>query len=118
MDADGSDPVNITNDGASNENLDWGAVPVELVQGDVDCDGDADPADSPDLFAHMAELAQELVPACPFIGAEVASLFGDVDCDGDVDLVDAIKVLRYFADLPVDQTGDCIDIGDPLIPLV
>ncbi len=86
----------------------------QLLQGDVDCNGNANSVDSLKVLRYVAQLSVAQGPDCPLIGAEVASLFGDVDCSGAVNSVDALKILRFVAQLSVAQTEPCTDIGDPL----
>lgn len=93
--------------------------PVELVQGDVDCDGDADAVDALKELQDIAALPYGQAQGCPEIGGAVLAsaaptVFGDVDCDGDADAVDALKILQHIAAIPFTQNDPCPDIGDEL----
>jgi Tol biopolymer transport system component len=87
----------------------------QLMQGDVDCDGDADAVDALKVLRHVASLPVSPSPGCPEMESQVAGHpFGDVDCDGDVDAVDALRILRYVAGLDPGQPPGCTPIGGPL----
>ena len=74
------------------------------IQGDTDCDKDADSVDS--LFV-LREVAG--------FGESNCIEQGDVDCDGDRDTVDALGIQRFVAALsPLPQDEPCADIGTPL----
>ena len=90
--------------------------PEGLLQGDNDCDGDADSVDALKGLQHVAAIDFSQEPGCPALGGAIPAgdspdIFGDVDCDGDVDSVDGLKVLRFVAALPVSQNEPCVDIG-------
>ena len=82
---------------------DWQRAALGL-QGDADCDDDADAVDS--LFV-LREVAGLSTAAC--------ITRADINCDGDRTAVDALGILRYVAALPaLLQNEPCADIGDPL----
>ena len=112
MDADGSGETQITDDDVEQWAPDW--EPVVLLQGDIDCDGDADTVDALKGLQFVVGLDPSQEQGCPQIASEVASLFGDVDCDDDVDAVDSLGILRNVAALPVNQQPNCPEIGSPL----
>jgi hypothetical protein len=94
-----------------------------LIQGDNDCDGDADSVDALKGLQHIATIDFTQEPDCPTLGGAVPAaapagappdLFGDVDCDDDVDAVDALGILRKVVAFPVLQNEPCTDIGDQL----
>ena len=96
---------------------------VDLIQGDNDCDNDADSVDALKGLQHVAAIDFSQEPDCPTLGSALPAalpagaapdLFGDVDCDDDVDSVDALKILRSVAAFSVTQNEPCTDIGDPL----
>ncbi len=86
----------------------------QLIQGDNDCDGDADSVDAFKGLQYVGAVGFTQEEGCPALGSEVASLFGDVDCDNDVDSVDALKILRKVAALSVSQSEPCADISELL----
>lgn len=86
-----------------------------LIQGDVDCNGDANAVDALKVLRYVAQLAVSQTHPCPAIGANVVSIWGDVDCKGEPTAVDALAILRYVAGLSVQQTDPCPDLG-VLIP--
>lgn len=92
----------------------YGFVGLQLIQGDNDCDGDADSVDALKGLQHVAAIGFSQGEGCPELGSEVASLFGDVDCDDDIDSVDALKILRRIAAFSVSQNEPCADIGEPI----
>jgi hypothetical protein len=87
----------------------------ELVQGDVDCSGAANPVDTLKLLRFDAGLNVQQGAGCPPLGGAVAAsaalVWGDVDCNGNAGPVDGLKVLRFDAGLSVQQEADCPDIG-------
>jgi parallel beta-helix repeat protein len=84
---------------------------AELIQGDVDCNGQVTSVDALKELRHVAQLSVSQPQPCPVIGSDVASIWGDVDCSGEVTSVDALKILRYVASLPNSQNEPCPDIG-------
>lgn len=96
-------------------------VPVEeklLIQGDFDCDGDADAVDALVLLSFVAGLTPNQNEPCPTLDtlvtiAGIDLLWGDVDCDGDVDAADALKILQFVAGIPFTQESPCPTILDP-----
>lgn len=113
--ADGSgDPQLIVADGYSPA---WERLlPADLLQGDIDCDGDVDAVDGAHLVAFAAEVPFDHEGGCPSVGALAASFFRDVDCYGTVDLLDALAVFRYLAGVLVNQNELCPAINTPLAP--
>jgi hypothetical protein len=85
-----------------------------LIQGDVNCSGEADAVDALQVLRHVALLSATPPPGCPEIGSGVASLWGDADCNDAVDAVDALQILRHVAQLQVTQPPGCPAIGSPL----
>jgi Tol biopolymer transport system component len=89
------------------------------LQGDVNCDGSINAADSGALLASFAGLVPDQEPGCMTIGgpfiASVIPLFGDVDCSGMITPRDALQVLLYYVVLPTTPLNDpCTKIGDAL----
>ena len=80
-------------------------IPLELKQGDVNCDDQVTAVDA--LFI-LRDVAQIPPPA------GCLDLAGDVNCDGAKTAVDALGVLRFVAGLPVNQNDPCADIGTPV----
>ena len=76
---------------------------VELIQGDVDCNGVVNSVDSLKILREIAGF-----------GAAPCAIAGDVNCDGENKSVDSLFILRYVASLSVNQPAGCTDIGDPL----
>jgi 5-hydroxyisourate hydrolase-like protein (transthyretin family) len=76
---------------------------VQMLQGDVDCNGVANSVDALKVLREVAGFGE---PPC--------AQAGDVNCDGADTAVDALFILRYVAFLPVNQPPSCTDIGDPL----
>lgn len=117
MDADGSNEVQISDQGYL---PDWGTHPVtapsDLLWGDNNCSGAADPVDA--LLTMRFDVG---LPAntgeCPAMGEVVgvvgasAHPWGDVDCSGSVNPVDSLKLLRFDAGLSVSQAGSCPLVG-------
>jgi len=89
---------------------------AELVWGDHNCSGSADPVDSLLTLRFDAGLDTN-TGDCPNMGQVVdvafASLhpWGDVDCGGEVTPVDSLKLLRFDAGLSVSQEPGCPGIG-------
>lgn len=89
-----------------------------LIQGDFDCDGDADAVDGLVVLTFLAGLTPNQQEGCTLLDTLVtigliSLLFGDVDCDGDIDAVDALKLLQFVAGLPFDQNDPCPTVLDP-----
>jgi hypothetical protein len=83
------------------------AVSAGAIQGDVNCSGAADAADSLQILVRVANSAAN-VTGC-------GDSAGDVDCDGDQDVDDAMRILRFAASLPVDELTNCVEIGAYLV---
>jgi hypothetical protein len=88
----------------------------EVVWGDANCSGEANPVDS--LLTLRADAGLDANTGdCPPLGTEVdvlnASLhiWGDVDCSGSLSPVDSLKILRFDAGLSVAQEADCPAMG-------
>lgn len=82
-------------------------LPAEIfpaIQGDTDCDGDVDAADS--LFS-LRLVAGLGVSSCVNVG-------GDVNCDDEHDTIDALQIQRFVASLEVFQEEGCTPLEDPL----
>jgi hypothetical protein len=93
--------------------------PDALIQGDNDCDGDADSVDALKGLQHLAAIGFSQEAGCPALGGAVPAgeppdVFGDVDCDGDVDSVDGLKILQFVAAIAFTQNEPCTDIGESL----
>jgi Right handed beta helix region len=97
-------------------------TPTDLVWGDHNCSGGADPIDGLLTLRHDAGLGAD-TGDCPDMGEEVDVVgfslhpWGDVDCNGTINPVDALKLLRYDAGLEVQQEAGCPEIGDE-VPVV
>jgi Tol biopolymer transport system component len=94
----------------------WGTT-GGTQQGDIDCNGSADPIDALKLLRYDAGLGATHNDPCLDIGDEVTLnqmllSWGDVDCDGVITPVDALKVLRYDASLQVQQEPGCPEMGE------
>jgi parallel beta-helix repeat protein len=92
------------------------AAPDQLIWGDANCSGAADPVDSLLTLRHDAGLAAN-TGDCPDIGTQVdvttaaLRLWGDVDCNEAINPVDSLKLLRFDAGLSVAQNGGCPLVG-------
>jgi hypothetical protein len=76
---------------------------VEMIQGDVDCNGVVNAVDALKVLREIAGFGE---PPC----AQAC----DVNCDGSDSAVDSLFILRYVAAMTVNQPVGCTDIGDPL----
>ena len=89
----------------------------DLVWGDDNCSGAADPVDSLLTLRHDAGLSTN-TGDCPAMAqvVDVANAsphpWGDVDCGGDVNPIDSLKLLRFDGGLPIAPVAGCPDIGD------
>jgi hypothetical protein len=88
----------------------------ELIWGDHNCSGSADPVDALLNLRHDAGLPAE-TNECPEMGDEVQvdgipRTWGDFDCSEAADPVDALKVLRFDAGLSVEQEEGCPGPGE------
>ena len=92
----------------------------QLIWGDNNCSGSADPIDSLLTLRFDAGLSTN-TGDCPDFGQVVdvqnasPHPWGDVDCGGDVTPVDSLKLLRYDAGLGVSQAGDCPLLGSQVL---
>jgi hypothetical protein len=88
----------------------------EIIWGDNNCSGGADPIDGLLALRHDAGLSVN-TGDCPALGevVEVVSAsphaWGDVDCDDAVTPIDSLKLLRHDAGLSTSQEEDCPTIG-------
>jgi hypothetical protein len=88
----------------------------QVVWGDNNCSGAADPIDSLLTLRFDAGLSTN-TGECPGMGevVEVGEAsphpWGDVDCGGDVNPVDSLKLLRFDAGLDVAQAAGCPELG-------
>jgi Tol biopolymer transport system component len=105
-----------------------GPTPIEddLIWGDHQCDGEANPIDALLVLRHDAGLTVN-AGDCPPLGTgiEVLSVgaaglgegdgdpqvWGNVDCDAEISPIDSLKILRYDAGLSVSQEVGCPPIG-------
>jgi hypothetical protein len=91
----------------------------EVVWGDINCSGDADPVDSLLVLRHDAGLSTN-TGDCPPLGDGVGvagvteRVWGDIDCSGEVNPVDSLKLLRFDAGLGVAQEPGCPVLGEPV----
>ncbi len=104
-----------------------GPTPIvrNLVWGDDQCDGEANPVDSLITLRSDAALPVQL-NGCPPMNQDIIVLvtipvggpgadpqnWGNVDCDASITPVDGLKILRYDAGLSVSQNQPCPPIGD------
>jgi len=92
----------------------------ELLQGDVNCDGDVDEDDFAFLMEFAAGLNDGTQPdPCPDLNEALPAgtnghPWGDVNCDGDVNALDALYVLAHKAGIELEQPQGCTAIGSPL----
>ncbi len=92
----------------------------QVIWGDGNCSGSADPVDSLLTLRHDAGLSAN-TGDCPAFGQVVDVAFasphpwGDVDCNGGITPVDSLKLLRYDAGLSVTQADDCPLIGSAVL---
>lgn len=95
----------------------------QVVWGDANCSGSANPIDSLLTLRHDAGLSAN-TGDCPGFGQVVEVAFasphpwGDVDCGGDITPVDSLKLLRFDAGLSVTQADGCPLIGPPVTIVV
>ncbi|MEX1194750.1 MAG: cohesin domain-containing protein [Dehalococcoidia bacterium] len=88
----------------------------ELIWGDGNCSGGADPIDSLLTLRFDAGLSVE-TGACPGIGETIdgavaaLELWGDIDCSGAVNPIDSLKLLRVDAGLGIQQDAGCPLVG-------
>jgi hypothetical protein len=88
----------------------------QVVWGDANCSGEANPIDSLLTLRFDAGLDTN-TGDCPDLGAEVniafASLhiWGDVDCTDEANPIDSLKLLRFDAGLSVSQEDNCPEVG-------
>jgi CSLREA domain-containing protein len=89
----------------------------EVIWGDNNCSGSADPVDSLLTLRFDAGLSAN-TGDCPPLGASVdvisasAHLWGDIDCSAQLpDPVDSLKLLRFDAGLSVSQGPGCPAMG-------
>jgi hypothetical protein len=93
---------------------------TELIWGDNNCSGGADPIDGLLLLRFDAGLIVN-TGTCPELGEVVDVLsesphpWGDVDCSGAVTPIDSLKVLRHDAGLPNSQEEGCPAIGSVVL---
>ncbi|HSP56370.1 MAG TPA: choice-of-anchor Q domain-containing protein [Dehalococcoidia bacterium] len=80
-------------------------IPLELKQGDVNCDNSVNSVDA--LIILRVKAGLPTTAAC-------VDLAGDVNCDGSLTAVDALGILRFAAGLPVSQNNPCPDVGTPV----
>ncbi|MFQ5858919.1 MAG: hypothetical protein ACE5LU_25245, partial [Anaerolineae bacterium] len=94
---------------------------MDVLWGDVDCDGDVDIGDAQKIARWLINLSVSQTEPCPDIGSSVPVTedatttirkWGDVDGDGDVDIGDAQKIARWLIDLDITQTAGTPEIGD------
>jgi hypothetical protein len=95
----------------------------ELVWGDVNCQGGANPVDSLAILRHDAGHHVN-TNGCPDLGDAVVVqpagqppnwIWGDIDCSLAIDAIDGLKLLRFDAGLSVSTNHpDCPNIGDEL----
>ena len=89
---------------------------LDVLWGDNNCSGAADPVDSLLTLRFDAGLGTS-TGDCPEFGQVVEVQFasphpwGDVDCSGAVTPVDSLKLLRFDAGLGVSQAEGCPGIG-------
>ncbi len=97
----------------------------QLVNGDVDCNGNVDAVDALKVLRNLVALPISQTDPCLEFGDDLATLWedvlpalwADVDCDGDIDAVDAPKIQRHVVLLPVSQTEPCADIDTAFQPV-
>ena len=93
---------------------------VQLIWGDGNCSGSADPIDSLLTLRFDAGLGTN-TGDCPDFGQVVdvqnasPHPWGDVDCGGEVTPVDSLKLLRFDAGLGVSQADGCPLIGSAVL---
>ncbi len=76
------------------------------IQGDVDCDDDADSVDALFDLRYVAQIE-------PF--ADCVEAAGDTDCSGDIESADALRILRHAAGMPaLPAPAGCPRVGEPL----
>jgi hypothetical protein len=90
--------------------------PIQVIWGDNNCSGSADPVDSLLTLRHDAGLTTntgDCLELGSSVGVSIASahLWRDVDCSGSIDPVDSLKLLRFDAGLSVAQEIECPGMG-------
>jgi hypothetical protein len=87
-----------------------------LIQGDVNCDGQVDEDDFFLLIEFSAGLFDgETAGSCPDLEADEPMTgfpWADVNCDGVVNVIDSLFVIAFLADVHLPQAiGNCFDLG-------
>jgi hypothetical protein len=89
-----------------------------VINGDTNCDGDADEDDVIAILWHLADLDGPPRPAsvCAPLGGGVPGTSGaDADCSGGVDAHDALRVLLAQVELDFEPPpADCPAVGEPV----
>ena len=92
----------------------------QVVWGDHNCSGSADPVDSLLTLRFDAGLDTG-TGECPNLGQVVdvqnasPHPWGDVDCRGEITPVDSLKLLRFDAGFSVAQEPECPEIGSAVL---
>lgn len=91
-------------------------LPFQRLWGDIDCTGNAGPADALKTLMAAAEIPIAHTPSCPAPGAPITvdgdpGTWGDFDCDGDASPRDALAILYHDAGLEAQVTAPCPELA-------
>ena len=75
------------------------------IQGDTDCDDDADAVDALWDLQEVAGIDND---------AGCVGTSGDTDCSGAIEATDGLHILRFTAGLPNEAPGSCTPVGEEL----